>query len=361
MRSLADTTVLVTPRSFGVDDPAIRTELEGSVGAVRYSRLGRPLRADELVAELRDVDGLIAGLDEIDRRVLAGAPRLRVIARYGVGVSNVDLQAAVEHGVVVTNTPGVNADAVAELAIGLIFALARSIPAATQATSTGAWPTMRGTEVSGKTVGILGLGHIGKAVARRAVGLGCAVVAHDPYVDAHTGAELGIRLASQAEVVAAADFLSLHVPATAESHGMVNHEFLARMRQGSYLVNTARGELVVEDDLLQALESGHLRGAALDTLQQEPPDSNHPLLHRPDVIITPHIGARTAESTVAMGRTAVRELLAVLSGETPRFPVPLPSRSRRMSVPARFQRRYEAGLMAHGQPALLSRSRQAER
>jgi D-3-phosphoglycerate dehydrogenase len=186
---------------------------------------------------------------------------------------------------------------------------------------------MRGTEVSGKTVGILGLGHIGKAVACRAVALGCEVVAHDPYVEARVGSELGIRLASQAEVVAAADFLSLHVPATTESHGMVNHEFLARMRQGSYLVNTARGELVVEDDLLQALESGHLGGAALDTLQQEPPDSNHPLLHRPDVIVTPHIGARTTESTVAMGRTAVRELLAVLSGETPRFAVPLPSKA----------------------------------
>jgi D-3-phosphoglycerate dehydrogenase len=327
MRSLADTIVLVTPRSFGMDDPAIRAELEASVGAVRYSRLGRPLRADELAAELGDVDGLIAGLDEIDRTVLAAAPRLRVIARYGVGVSNVDLQAAAEHGVVVTNTPGVNADAVAELTIGLIFALARSIPAAAQATRTGAWPSMYGSEVSGKTVGILGLGHIGKAVAHRAVGLGCTVVAYDPYVEAHTGPELGIRLASEAEVVATADFLTLHLPAVAGSYGMVNRDFLARMRKGSYLVNTARGELVVEDDLLQALESGHLRGAALDTLQQEPPDSNHPLLHRPDVIVTPHIGARTAESTSAMGRTAVRELLAVLSGESPRFAVPLPSRA----------------------------------
>jgi D-3-phosphoglycerate dehydrogenase len=327
MRSPADTIVLVTPRSFGVDDPAIRTELEASVGAVRYSRLGRPLRRDELAAELGDVDGLIAGLDEIDRTVLAAAPRLRVIARYGVGVSNVDLQAAAEHGVVVTNTPGVNADAVAELAIGLIFALARSIPAATRATSTGAWPSMRGIEVSGKTVGILGLGHIGKAVARRAVGLGCAVVAHDPYVDAHTVSELGIRLASEAEVVATADFLTLHLPASTESYGLVNRDFLDRMRKGSYLVNTSRGELVVEDDLLQALESEHLRGAALDTLRSEPPESDHPLLHRPDVIVTPHIGARTAESTAAMGRTAVRELLTVLSGGTPRFAVPLPSRA----------------------------------
>lgn len=325
--AVTDSIVLVTPRSFGVDDPAIRAELEANVGAVRYNKLGRPLQADELAAEVGDVDGLIAGLDEIDRTVLAAAPRLRVIARYGVGVSNVDLQAAAERGVVVTNTPGVNANAVAELAIGLIFALARSIPAAARATSTGAWPSLRGIEVSGKTVGILGLGHIGKAVARRAVGLGCVVTAYDPYVEAHTGSELGLRLASEAEVVASADFLTLHLPALAGSYGIVNRDFLARMRKGSYLVNTARGELVVEEDLLQALESGHLRGAALDTLQQEPPNSNHPLLHRPDVIVTPHIGARTAESTAAMGRTAVRDLLAVLSGEPPLFAVPVPSRT----------------------------------
>jgi D-3-phosphoglycerate dehydrogenase len=327
VRPLADTSVLVTPRSFGRDDPGIRHELEAAVGDVRYSRQGRPLQSSELRAELADVDGLIAGLDDIDRAVFMSAPRLRVVARYGVGVSNVDLQAAADHGVVVTNTPGANADAVAELAIGLIFALARSIPSAQRATSEGGWPSIRGIEVSGKTVGILGLGNIGRAVARRAVGLGCAVVAHDPYVDASVGSELGIRLASQDEVVAEADFLTLHLPAGAESYGLVNRTFLARMRKGSYVVNTARGELVVENDLLQALEAGHLRGAGLDTLQGEPPDSDHPLLHRPDVIVTPHIGARTIEASRAMGRIAVRELLAVLSGEAPRFAVQLPSKA----------------------------------
>ena len=316
--------VLVTPRSFGRDDPAIRRELEAAVGEVRYSRQGRPLQSAELSAELADVDGLIAGLDEIDRAVFTSAPRLRVVARYGVGVTNVDLQAAAERGVVVTNTPGANAEAVAELAIGFIFALARSIPAAQRATAAGEWPSIRGTEVGGKTVGILGLGNIGRAVARRAVGLGCTVVAHDPYVDAGVGPELGIRLAVQDEVVAEADFLTLHLPATTDSRGLVNHAFLARMRKGAYLVNTARGELIVEHDLLQALEDGHLRGAALDTLQAEPPDRDNPLLHRSDVIVTPHIGARTVEATQAMGRMAVRELLAVLEGKTPRYAVPLP-------------------------------------
>jgi D-3-phosphoglycerate dehydrogenase / 2-oxoglutarate reductase len=321
MRSLADTIILVTPRSFGVDDPGIRAELEATVGEVRYNRTGRPLQSNELAAELGDVDGLIAGLDEINGSVFAAAPRLRVIARYGVGVSNVDLDAASRHGVVVTNTPGVNADAVAELAIGLIFALARSIPVADRAAREGAWPSMRGIEVRGKTIGILGLGHIGRAVARRAIGLGCTVLAYDPYVDPQAGSELGVGLASQDEVVTQADFLTLHLPAVAGSHGLVNHDFLARMRKGSYLVNTARGELVVEDDLLQALEAGHLGGAALDTLRHEPPDSNYPLLHRPDVIITPHMGARTVEATTAMGRTAVRDLLAVLSGDVPQFAV----------------------------------------
>lgn len=323
MRSLAGTIVLVTPRSFGVDDPSIRIELESAVGEVRYNRTGRPLQSLQLAAELGEVHGLIAGLDEVDRTVFEAAPRLRVVARYGVGVSNVDLQAAAEHGVVVTNTPGVNANAVAELTIGLILALARSLTAAVHATKAGTWSSVHGIEVSGKTVGILGLGNIGRIVARRALGLGCTVVAHDPYAQSTTE-EPGLRLASQAEVVVEADFLTLHLPAVAESYGLVDYAFLAQMKKGSYLVNTARGELVVEDDLIQALESGHLRGAALDTLRQEPPASSHPLLHRPDVIVTPHIGARTVESTAAMGRTAVHELLAVLSGETPRFAVPLP-------------------------------------
>jgi D-3-phosphoglycerate dehydrogenase len=258
---------------------------------------------------------LIAGLDEIDASVFEAAPRLRVVARYGVGTSNVDLQAAERHGVIVTNTPGANAEAVAELAIGFIFALARTIPAMDRAVHVGGWPSVRGFEVRGRTVGILGLGRIGLAVARRAIGLGCAVRAYDPYVDARTVKELEIQLGPLDDVVAGADFLSLHLPLTAETHGMVNRDLLQRLPRGAYLINTARGELLVDDDVLWALDSGHLRGAALDTLSEEPPSPDHPFLTRQDIILTPHMGAHTVDAALAMGRMALNDLLAVLSGK----------------------------------------------
>lgn len=321
MTALADAVILVTPRSFGVGDPALRRELESRVGTVRYNDRGRPLRAAELRELIGDVDGLLAGLDEIDAGVLAAAPRLRVIARYGIGTSNVDLPAAAARGIMVTNTPGANAEAVAELTIGLMFALARRIPQADRAAREGNWRSMQGTEIAGKTVGILGLGRIGRAVARRAVALGCRVIAYDPAVDAHLAARHEVELAPLREVAAAAQFLTLHLPLTAETRDLVDRDLLASMREGACLINTARGELIVEEDLLRALESGHLGGAALDTLRDEPPLPTLPLLGRDDVIVTPHMGAATAESSALMGRLAMEDLLAVLSGRAPRFPV----------------------------------------
>jgi D-3-phosphoglycerate dehydrogenase len=283
------------------------------------------LRADELRSVIGDVDGFIAGLDEIDVSVFDSAPKLRVVARYGVGTDNVDLKAAAEHGVVVTNTPGANAEAVAELAIGFFFALARSIPQANQAAHAGTWRGAPGIEVAGRTVGILGFGRIGQSVAKRALGLGCVVLAYDPFVDVVAAERLGVRLAQFEEVVSQAHFLTLHLPVTFESRDMVNRDFLERMRRGAYLVNTARGELIVEDDLRWALEIGQLAGAALDTLREEPPSEEHPLLGRRDVILTPHMGAHTIEAATGMGRATLDDLLAVLSGRPARFVVHPPS------------------------------------
>ena len=321
MKPLTEMVVLVTPRSFGIDDPSLREELEAAVGEVRYNERGRPLRADELRSEIEGVDGMIAGLDDIDASVLRQASRLRVIARYGVGTNNVDLEAATSQGVMVTNTPSANTQAVAELTIGLFFALARSIPQVDEAVHNGEWPTRRGIEVAGRTVGMLGFGRIGQAVARHARALGCAVVAHDPYADEATAEAQNIRLDSLDAVLDVADFLSLHLPVTAETGGMVDYSFLQRMKPGGYLVNTARGELVVEEDLIRALDEGLLRGAALDSLREEPPPPGHPFLARSDIILTPHMGAHTVEAAAAMGRDALVDLLAVLNGQSPRFPV----------------------------------------
>jgi phosphoglycerate dehydrogenase-like enzyme len=323
--------VLVTPRSFGHAAPELRTELEVSVGTVRYSNSGRPLTAEELAGQMADVDGLLAGLDEIDSGVFASAPHLRVVARYGVGVDNVDLVAAHTHHVVVTNTPGANSQAVAELTIGLIFSLARSIPQSSWETRSGAWRSQGGIEVAGRTVGLIGLGRVGRVVAARARAVGCRVTAYDPYVDPGQVAEK-VEMTNLENVARSSDFISLHVPLTAETAGMVSGDFLDMVRPGAYLINTARGGLIVEQDLLHALESGVISGSALDTMATEPPDPENPLLQHPRVIVTPHSGAHTAEAATAMGRAALDDLLAVLSGREPRHPVDLVPENQHAAV-----------------------------
>ncbi len=313
-RRLSDCIVVVTPRSFGMHDESLRSELEREVGEVRY-RPG-PLCAEELASIIADADALLAGLDDIDASVFERAPRLRVIARYGVGVDRVDLKAAAAHGVVVTTTPGANANAVAELTIALMLTLARPLVTGLERVRAGEWPALQGIEVAGRTLGLLGLGRIGGLVAKKATGLGLRTIAYDPYVSAGEIDELVDldTLASES------DFLSVHAPLTTETRGIVGRTLLERMKPDSVLINTARGELIDEDALVWALDHGPLRAAALDVLAHEPPPADSRLLRRDDVLITPHIGPHTAEATTAMGRIALDEVLAVLSGQPPRYP-----------------------------------------
>ena len=315
---MTDWTVLVTPRSFARGDDELRGALTGAVADVRWRQDGG-LAGAELAKLAADADGWIAGVEPIDRAVLAGAERLRVIARYGVGVDAIDLAAARERGIVVTNTPGANSAAVAELVIGLIFALARRIPYADRRARDGVWDRITGVEVEGKVVGLLGFGAVGREVARRARALGCRVIAHDPYPAEDVARSLGVDLAARGEVVAASDFLSLHLPLLPDTAGLVDAAFLAAMKPGAFLINAARGELVQDGALLDALHSGHLAGAALDALSDEPPDS--PFAQLDTVILTPHIGAATDRAMRAMGWRALENCLAVLRGEPPLDPV----------------------------------------
>ncbi len=315
MANLKSCRVLVTPRSYGCDDPRLKSELEAQVGEVVYGSTGHPLTSAEVKALLPGCDGYIAGLDVIDHDALEAADRLRVIARYGVGVDRVDLVTALERGIVVTNTPAANATSVAELTVGLMLALARSLLPISTATKAGEWPRSSGQSLEGKTVGLLGLGAVGRQVARRMQGFDCTVLAFDPQVDATVAQTHGAEMCRRDEVIVQADFLSLHLPVLPETRGMVDADFLGRMKGGAFLVNTARGELVDEVALLAALRSGHLRGAALDALSAEPPGADHPLLALPQVIVTPHIGANTDGATNAMGWMALRDCLAVLRGE----------------------------------------------
>lgn len=311
--------VLVTATSYGKNDPRLKTELESQVGRVTYNPTGKPLDSDQLAELLPGVDGFIAGLDVIDGKALEKADRLKVIARYGVGVDNVDFDAARNKGVVVTNTPGANSVSVAELALALMLALARQIPVADDAVHEGNWPRLNGISIEGKTIGILGLGAIGKQLALRLRGFNCRVIAYDPFYEGTFAEENGVEMMKITDVISESDFLSLHLPLLAETRGMVNPDFLASMKKGAFLINTARGDLVDEEALYAALETGHLRGAGLDAFMLEPPDLNNPLLRLSQVITTPHLGAQTDGATSNMGWIALHDCLAVLKGEKPDY------------------------------------------
>lgn len=321
MNDLKSYRVLVTPTSYARNDPKLRIDLEAQVGEVIYNTKGRPLTSDELVQVIPQIDGYIAGLDKIDRAVIGAARRLKVIARYGVGVDGVDLNAAKEKGIVVTNTPGANSASVAELTVGLILSLARGIPVAAQETKSGHWPRLSGISLEGKVIGLLGFGAIGRQVARRLVGFNCRILAYDPYPDREYAQTTAVELVSRDEVVGKSDFLSLHLPLSQETQNLVNGTFLQKMKPGAFLINTSRGELVDELALYAAIQSGHLSGAALDVFTQQPPDAENPLLTLPQVIATPHMGAHTDGATNAMGWRALNDCLTVLRGEKPKHRV----------------------------------------
>lgn len=312
-----DCKILVTPRSFARSDPELRRYLEAEVREVVYNSAGRPLTAEELLELMPGCHGYIAGLDEINRCVIETADSLKVIARYGVGVDNVDLEAAEERGIAVTNTLGANSQSVAELTVGLMLSLARSIPAASNATKEGEWPRIDGITIGGKKVGLLGFGAIGRWVARLLSGFDCTIFAYDPQFNSNIARSLNVHYRTRDRLLREADFVSLHIPLTPETQCTVDEEFLGMMKSNSYLINTSRGELIDEDALLEALQDGLLSGVALDAFSQQPPGEENQLLAHPKVITTPHTGAHTDGAINAMGWAALNNCLAVLNGDEP--------------------------------------------
>lgn len=267
-----------------------------------------------LAGALPDADALIVrSAVQVNADVLRNAGKLRVIGRAGVGVDNIDLDAATKAGIAVMNTPGANAVAVAEHTLALMLAMARFIPRADATTRAGKWEkkTLQGTELRGKTLGIIGLGRIGMEVAKRAKAFEMKIMAHDPFVSAAVARELEIQLADLDQVYAAADYLSFHVGLTPQTAGMINEQTIKKMKKGVRIVNCARGELVDEAALAAALESKHVAGAALDVFTEEPP-KNSPLLGLENVVLTPHIAGSTNEAQDAVGvqiASQVREYL----------------------------------------------------
>lgn len=250
------------------------------------------------------------GAEEIER-----ATRLKTVARHGAGLDSVDVAAATEHGVLVSNTPGANANAVAEGAIALALAVRRRLPAADAHVRAGGWDraAFQSRELRGDTIGLLGLGAIGRRVAALADGLGMDVLAHDPYVDA---AERATLVGFDA-LFDRADVVSVHVPLTEETRGAVDAAALARLPEGAILVNTARGEVLDQDALADALADGPLAGAGLDTFAAEPPDLDHPLFDRATVVCSPHVAGVTDEAKAAMSRRAAANVRTVYEGGVP--------------------------------------------
>ena len=283
------------------------------------------LRSRFEVDEDRDtpLEEIIGGYDAIVIRsatkltaeLIERATSLKVIGRAGVGVDNVDVDAATRHGIVVANAPESTVVSAAEQTVGLLVALARNIPQAHAALKQGRWERSRwsGVELEGKTLGVLGFGRIGQQVARRAIGLGMTVVAYDPFVGDDRFRDLGVdRAPTEDEVLAAADFLTLHSPLTDETRGMINGESIAKMKDGARIVNAARGALIDEDALVEALESGKLAGAALDVFSTEPYEG--PLLSHDDVVVTPHLAASTDEAQDRAGVIIAEQVVAALDG-----------------------------------------------
>lgn len=254
--------------------------------------------------------------------VMDACPQLKLIARTGIGVDNVDLNAATERGIVVTNTPDGPTESTAEHTVAMLLGLAKRLKQGNDNLADGRWGPrtgiLMGDEVQGKTVGLVGLGRIGRRVAQIChLGLQMRVLGYDPFVTEEQAGALGIELVDLDRVIAEADFLSLHAPATTETHKLMNSERLARMKRGSYLLNLARGTLVDEEALLEALDSGHLMGAGLDVFDPEPPAASLRLRNHPNVIATPHMASVTLEGRRRMETMAVERLLCFFQGQRP--------------------------------------------
>ena len=275
------------------------------------------LKPPELAAKVGPYQGLVVRSgSRVTAEVIAAATNLKVIGRAGIGVDNIDVDAATKRGIVVMNTPSGNNVTTAEHAISMMLALARSIPQATASMKAGKWEKGRftGSEVFSKTLGIVGIGNIGSLVAERAVGLKMKVVAFDPFITAAAAQRLGVELVSLDDLYSRADFISIHTPLTAETRGMVNAEAFARMKKGVRVINCARGGIVDEQALAAAIRAGTVAGAALDVFEKEPPGADNPLLGLDQVICTPHLGAATDEAQVNVSVAIAQQVANFLTG-----------------------------------------------
>lgn len=311
--------LLVTANAFRQSAATAELPVHAAGGEVLYTPRMGPLTPDELIPYLSQADAVVAATDPYIGEVLDACPRLRVVVRWGTGYDSVDLAACTSRGVVACNTPGLVVEAVADYVFGAMLSLARQLPQQLQVMRSGSWAEVRGVELFRKTIGLVGFGAIGKAVARRARGFDCRVLAFDPYQDLETLQSLGAEAATLERVFSESDFVSIHASLTSETRGLVNADLLRKMKPTAYLINAARGPLVDESDLVQALTENWIAGAAIDAYNQEPPWEDHPLRTLPNCLATPHSAFNTLEAAAATNAAVVEQALAVLRGQRPRF------------------------------------------
>ncbi len=300
--------------------------LKGAPGLESDVITGLP--PEELKKKIKDYHGLVVrSATKVTAEIIEAAENLKVIGRAGTGVDNIDTEAATKKGIVVMNTPGGNTVTTAEHAIAMMTSLARNIPQATASMKRGEWEKKKfeGTELTGKTLGILGAGNIGGVVATRALGLRMNVIAYDPYISAEAADKLGITLASTDELYAKSDFISIHLPLTGETRGMINADAFKKMKKGVKIINCARGGIVNEADLAEAIKAKLVSGAAFDVFEKEPTPKDNPLLSLDEVILTPHLGASTREAQESVAVAVAGQIADYLTNGTIRNAVNVPS------------------------------------
>ncbi len=308
--------VLITPRSLTRSDHPALARLRDAGLSIELGPAGRQPTKAELLDLLPGCVAYLAGVEPVDRDVLSAAGELRVIARNGVGVDNIDTASAREIGIEVVNTPGANARSVAELTVALMLALARGVPESHRAMREGRWQRQAGIELFGKTLGVVGFGQIGRIVGQFGAALGMTVCAFDPMLDQAMAAEHGVESVPLGELLDRSTVVSLHCPASADGLPLIDAAALGRMPNGAFLVNTARWSLMDPSAVLDSLERGRLVGVAIDAFETEPPPPDDRLLRHDRVVSTPHLGGFTRESTARAADAAVDGILRVLTRAT---------------------------------------------
>lgn len=316
-RHIVEKRVLVTATNFSKYCSEAKALLEREGFSLIENTAGSPLTFDEIRDIITDIDAVIAGVDTWNGSVFKLAPRLRVIARFGVGVDNIDLQEAEEHDIVVTNAKGMNANAVAELTVGLVLGALRRIPYLDGSLRKGCWDRFMGAELSGKRVGFLGFGTIAQLVAKKLQSFDVELCAFDPYPDFNSAHRWNVKMIGFEDLLKTCDVLSLHLPSLRETCHIMGRAQFAMMKEGACLINTARGALVDEAALCQALKTGRLRAAAVDVYEKEPAEAENPLFALENVICTPHTAGETLEAYHTISLANARAVIDVFCGRKP--------------------------------------------